>query len=159
MTPTWFNSEERCAKLFVAARSWRGTPWRENSAFPGPGGGVSCHNLAAEIYFDTGCLDRFGVPRGSVRTLRSSPAKAMLDYLDAQLGERFAKIEPGAEDLQPGDLIVMREGEHVRHVGIVVPSDFGPQFVHVLPRLGVTFSETRDATYSNRVEAIRRPLP
>lgn len=155
MIPTWYNTPTRISFLGDAARRWLRTPFRENSAVRGTGGGVACHNLAASLYFETGCMACFDVPRGRVRDfLKTGAGEAIVDYLDAHLTGRFAAVKD--EPPLPGDLIVMREGRTAKHVGVVLA---GGYFVHVLrPLGGVLLSRLDDSTYQPLV-AIRRPLP
>ena len=154
MTPTWYNTPLRVSFLGDAARRWLGTPFRENSAVRGPGGGVACHNLAAALYFETGCMACFDVPRGRVRDfLKTGAGDAIVDYLDAHLTGRFSPVVD--EPPIPGDLIVMREGRVAKHVGVVLA---GGDFVHVLRFRGVMLSRLDDSTYQPIV-AIRRPSP
>jgi hypothetical protein len=153
MNKTWFDTFEKLDALDAAARRWLGTPWRENSAVCGRGGGVSCHNLAAEIYFETRCLTRFDVPRGRVREFLSGAGDAMIAYLDTHLPGRFAKAD--GEPPLPGDLIVLREGRMAKHVGVVLERG---DFVHVLRPFGCLISRLDDTTYQP-IAALRRPLP
>lgn len=152
---TWYISPKRISDLEAEAAAWLGTPFRENSAVRGLGGGVSCHNLVAELYFATGCLERFVVPTGSARSLRHGPANAMLDYLDAQLAGRFAAVpDASPEKIMPGDMLAISDGRNVLHVGVAL---LGGRFVHVLKGTGVMVSMLRDSTY--KITAARRPLP
>lgn len=152
---TYYLNPSRIAALEHEAAAWLGTPFRENSAVRGLGGGVSCHNLVAELYFATGCLERFVVPTGSARSLRHGPAGLMLEYLDAQLAGRFAALtELSHEAIMPGDMLAIRDGRSIVHVGVAL---LGGRFVHVLKGTGVLISMTRDSAYT--LTAIRRPQP
>jgi len=153
MTPTWYSTPTRISFLGDAARRWVGTPFRENSCVKGAGGGVSCHNLAAALYFETGCMACFDVPRGRVRDfLKTGAGNAIVDYLDEHMSGRFVAIKEAPP--VPGDLIVMAEGPR-QHMGIVLD---GGDFVHVLRFRGVMISRLDDSTYQPLV-AIRRPKP
>jgi hypothetical protein len=155
MIATWYNSPGRIAALTAAAARWVGTPFRENSAVCGKGGGVSCHNLAAVLYFETGCMSCFDVPRGRVRDfLHKGAGDAIIGYLDAHLEGRFQAV-PVTEPTLPGDMVVMREGKTAKHVGVVIA---GGAFVHVLLFRGVMISRLDDSTYQP-LAAIRRPMP
>jgi hypothetical protein len=155
-TPTYFNTPYRIASLEAEAALWLGTPFRNNSAVRGPGGGVSCHRLASELLFATGALERFEVPKSSAAQLASGPVKAILDYIDAHLPHRLAPINPADEAPLPGDLIVMRENRVLKHIGVVLTRG---RFVHVFPRLNCIISLLADSTYGDRIDALRRPLP
>lgn len=153
---TWFNTPARLAALEAAADRWLHTPWRENSAVCGEGGGVSCHNLIAELYFETGCLPRFDVPRGRARALLNNPAPVILSFLDKDMSDRFVRVDAKPELALPGDTIVLRDSLTHIHMGVMVG---GGQFVHVMRFSGVTRSMAADSTYGRNLEAIRRPLP
>jgi cell wall-associated NlpC family hydrolase len=123
----------------------------ENSAAKGLG--VSCHFLAAAIYKTTGALpEDFTPPKGSIKRLRTSPALAMLHFVDEFLGDRFSVVEVGSS-LMPGDLLVGAEkgDDRARHVGIVLK---GKQFVHVMRYSGVMISPIADATFSAAQRAL-----
>lgn len=151
MTPTWYDTPEKIAALEAAARGWLGTPFRANSHFKGAGGGVSCHNLAAELYFETGYMVRFPVPAGTVRTLALGIGPALLDRFPKEIAARFQIV---TEPL-PGDMLVLREGRIVKHLGVMLG---GGLFVHVL-RWGTHLSALSDSTYGSNLEEIRRPTP
>lgn len=156
-TPSFFH-ENPYAQIAIQreADAWIGTPFRENSAVKGAGGGVSCHNLVAELYFEAGFLDRFPVPKGSVKKLRNGPHEALIGYVDDFLGQRFAVVDPAEEEVYVGDLIVMRDARALCHLGVCTSRGW---FTHVLPRLGVLRSMLNDATFERRITHIRRPKP
>ena len=182
MTATWYDTPQKIAALEASARAWLGTPFRANSAVRGAGGGVSCHNLAAELYFETGYLPRFAVPSGNVRNLALGLGPALMDRFPRGVRERFQLIagseerEAGSENsgppisgssllaprsfllssAAPGDLLVLREGRIVKHLGVMLS---GGLFVHVLARSGVQLSALSDSTYCSNLEEIRRPTP
>lgn len=156
MTPSFYGTPENQIRLLHEADKWVGTPFRENSAVKGAGGGVSCHNLVAEIYFQTGFLARFIVPTGSARRLRNGPSGAMLEYINQNLAGSFSVIVPQIEEAITGDLIFMRDASEVCHLGIALPQGW---FIHVLPSSGVMLSLINDPTFKNRVMYIRRPNP
>lgn len=153
MIPTWFNTIERLDALESAAQRWKGTPFRENSAVCGRGGGVSCHFLSAQLYFESGCLERFDVPLGRVRQFLHGAGDAMIEFIDAHLPERFAVAD--REPLLPGDLFVLREGRTAKHIGTCLENGY---FVHVLRPMGVLLSRVDDSSYQP-IAAIRRPRP
>jgi hypothetical protein len=159
---TWYNTPERIAALVARAQSWEHTPWRANSAFPGKGGGVSCHNLQAELHRGGPLPQDFVTPRGSVRETLNGPATAILDWCDAHLGDVFKKAEGPAV---VGDLVFFRAEEksaQLLHFGTVVPGlepHHTLRVVHVLLFRGVMFSEMADPAYGNLLAAIRRPAP
>lgn len=158
----FFNTPEKLTALIAACDRWRDTPFRENSAVPGPRGGVCCHMLAAHIYFATGALAPFEVPCGSARRLMHNPADTMLAYIDHELAGRFSNplIEPSPV-IAPGDFIVYREGATAKHIGIAAPGEqphHGLRIFHVLRHSGANYSQYDDPTYAHNVVAIRRPI-
>jgi hypothetical protein len=141
---TWYSTPARRAALITAAEGWVGTPFRANSAVRGPRGGVSCHNLVAELYFESGYMPRFEVPRGHPRALLHQEKNNMLVQLDAVAGDRLRPVE------------IASLSELVRSVMlhlIVVLDD--ARFVHVDRGLGVEFGYR--ATIADRIAAVRRP--
>jgi hypothetical protein len=157
VSATWYNSPERVAKLDEVARSWLGTPFRENSSAKGARGAVSCHQLVAAVYKESGFLSAdFTPPVGYVHQLKTSAPQAIIDWIDANLSERFSAVEPAGGFL-PGDLIALRDDNDVlKHLGIVVS---GRSFVHVLRMTGARISHLHDATFAPRIARIRRPMP
>jgi len=175
----YFNTPEKLASLTASASRWLGTPFRENSCVRGPRGGVSCHNLVAALYVETGALPPFTVPRGSARRLLHNPADTICAYIDTVLGAHFMPVGTltpapspigrgvaggrgeGVSLAQPGDMLVLREGNVGKHVAIVIPGaepHHTPRIVHVLLHGGVFFSELADATYASAILQIRRPI-
>jgi cell wall-associated NlpC family hydrolase len=160
-TPTYYDTPEKIAALLAAATRWRGTPFRENSAVPGPRGGVCCHMLVAHLYIETGALDPFDIPRGSARRLLHNPADTMLAYIDTALAGRIAVPAP-PEPALAGDMIVYRDGATAKHIAIVLPGlepAHGPRLIHVLRHSGAAYSEFNDPTYAHNIVTTRRPLP
>jgi hypothetical protein len=154
ITPTWYFHRERLEALDTAAARWLGTPFRENSAVPGPGGGVSCHNLLAEVYFETGCMVRFPVPRGRARALTNRHAAEFLAAFDAATAHRLGPVDPAAEEPRPGDALILCDVRGLRHLGLALPRH---EYLHVGADTGVMRSPLAEA--SARIIAIRRPLP
>ncbi|OAM89353.1 hypothetical protein OH491_13475 [Termitidicoccus mucosus] len=161
MTPSYYDTTQKIAVLVAAAESWRGTPFRENSAVRGPRGGVCCHMLVSHLYIETGALEPFDIPSGSARRLMHNPADTMLAYIDGQLAGRFA-IPLSQEPVLSGDLIVYRQGATAKHVAIVLPGaepGHGSRIVHALRHSGTAFSQFDDPTYAHNIVTTRRPLP
>ena len=156
-TPTWFNTAERVRKLQIASAAWVGTPFRNNSRVAGERGGVDCKNLASEVFFECGCLDRFDLPRLTVRQLQGQGAtEALITYVDEHLASKFCKVDVDIEPVVTGDLVVMRDERMLKHVGIVQPAGY---LLHVLTFCGVMLSHVIDPTYGRIIEHIRRPKP
>jgi hypothetical protein len=188
MTPTYYDTDEKRAALLAEARRWLGTPFHEMSAAPGPGGGVCCHLLAARLYINTGAVDAFAPPRPTLYRFFANPGEAVLDYMDRELPGRFAECgmwiaECGMRELPlrpatgaeapsviphsairiphsplAGDLLAFREGNHIRHLAVVVENAGIPRFIHVLRHAGCCL-RLLAGPYAEKLAAIRRPLP
>lgn len=153
MTLTWYSTPQRLAALEAAAASWIGTPFRENSAVRGDGCGVSCHNLLAEVYFETGCIERFEVPRGRARALTNRHAAEFLASFDAATAHRLTPVDPASEAPLPGDALILCDARGLRHLGIALPRH---EYLHVSVATGVMRSPLAEA--SARIIALRRPI-
>ncbi len=154
MNASWFNSPERIVALQAACESWLGTPFRENSAAKGAGGGVSCHNLVAAVYFETGALARVDVPRGRARAMTNRVATDFLQKFDAVTAGRMTAVDPAQEPILPGDTLIICDDRGLRHLGVATAQH---EFVHVAGPLGVIRSPLADA--AGKIQAVRRPLP
>ena len=165
---TYYDTSEKLTALLTAATAWHGTPFRENSAIPGPRGGVSCHNLVAAIYVATGALPPFAVPRGSARRLLHNPADTIIDFIAANFPDHFLHIHvpdtPSERlaDVCAGDLLVFAERKVSKHVAIAIPGaqpHHTLRIAHVLMHSGCTIdSQLADPTYLNALVDIWRPL-
>lgn len=140
-----FQTPESVTQLEQEAASWIGTPFWPNSAVKGEAGGVSCHNLVAEILFACG-VPRFPVPTGPANwnASRQSIIEPIMDE-----HTEFAHLnEPGEpvpmEQLRPGDILGFRIGGCLHHLALVLP---GEQFVHCLRGAGVHVSRLDDSTF------------
>jgi cell wall-associated NlpC family hydrolase len=153
MTPTWYYLPERIAALQSSASRWIGTPFRENSAVPGKGGGVSCHNLVASLYFDSGCWERFEVPRGRTRAITNRNASEFLAAFDAATSSRLDIIQLD-EPVLPGDSLVISDSRGIRHLGVALSAH---AMLHVTTVSGVIISPLAET--QKTLMAIRRPIP
>ena len=149
----WFNTPERLEALRAIATSWIGTPLRSNSQTKGYGGGVSCTNLCAAIFVETGCLAAFDLPEGPMNWASHNTESMVIPWMDAH--PRFAGVSNN-EPILPGDALGFKFGACVHHMGVC---DAPGTFIHVLKRTGVMYSLLGDATYSKRLVKIWRPRP
>lgn len=164
MIPTWYNTDERLSALDSAAASWFCTPFRVNSAVPGAGGGVSCHNLFCELHFATGCLARFSVPRGYPQEFLHGNPDRLVSQVDASLqplGWASLSATASVSSLVAGDLLVIRFGRIASHLVTLLP---GGLCIHVLNQSGVVVTPLLAALatttkHAISIAAIRRPSP
>jgi cell wall-associated NlpC family hydrolase len=155
MIESWFDGEERVAKLREAARNWVGTPFFANGNCKGKG--VSCQKLVAAIYREC------GAPTAEVPDVAMAHSK----FSRVSLVERFME---GVKDfvaidvcwLRAGDLMGFRLGRVVHHLGICVPSpgygERSVEFIHAMEHVGTVVSSLSDATWSSRLQRVWRPV-
>lgn len=140
----FFTTPERIERLQAAARSWLGTPFAPNSASKGHG--VSCQKLVQHIYHEAGWKN-VETPEVPMAHAMFSDRSYVLEFMEHC--EDFATVSTP----EVGDLVGMRIGRCVHHLGIVVRPDV---IVHAWNRIGVT--EQPLATLTGRIGAIWRPL-
>ena len=155
MTP-FYNTLERIDALETAAKKWLNTPWRLNWAIPGPQGGVSCSRQAFHEYVDSGFLTPVELPRDNLRALTLGLVKNLRDFFPPEVSRRFLVIEnPTKGDLQPGDLILLRQDGSTLHLGVMLQ---GGRFSHVLRGTGSIISSIYDPTYDKPLVEVLRPV-
>jgi cell wall-associated NlpC family hydrolase len=106
-------------QLYEQHQQWRGTPYRL--------GGQSRAGIDCSAFVQTTFMDQFGIalPRTTSQQLYA--------------GEQISKA-----DLQAGDLVFFRNGQHV---GIYLEED---KFLHASTRLGVTISSMNNVYWSRK---------
>lgn len=144
--PSWFNSEERIARLCNEAKSWVGTPFFANGNTKGKG--VSCQKLVSEIYRAVGCCDVV-VPNVAMAHARFSRSESLVEkFMDTC--QCFARVDlPIA-----GDLLGFRLGKVVHHLGICLGNSF---FVHAMEHTGTGLGTISDPTWGTRLASVWRP--
>ena len=150
-TTPFFSDTTRLGVLERAAQSWRGTPFRANSADCGVRGGVCCHLLITKVYREAG-FDIGPVPFGAPGHARFSRESIMEPLLDAHAG--FVRV-PAGEVCQPGDLLGYRINSAIHHLAILLAGD---QIVHAVYGPGCIITPRLDPTWSSRHAATWRPL-
>ena len=133
------------AKIEAAAESWVGTPFCENSCIKG--GGVSCHLLPAEIYFEAGAMERIPIPEGSAGWASSQNTSLMVDWVERS--GLFEEVKTPAA----GDLLGFRLGHVVHHMGVMLS---GGRMVHAVRTHGVQIASNIPGGWSKRLEKIWR---
>ena len=154
MIQTWFNTPEKIAALGVSSRSWLGTPFFRASSTKGQG--VDCSHLVAAIYREVEFRD-IQVPDFNItspKLLSRSVAVPFISGLTCFAEITTEKIETGDRYGHPGDLLGIRVGRVVHHLGILVD---WTMFIHVTNK--VTFNSILDATWASRLSRVWRPQP
>ncbi|MBI5689237.1 MAG: hypothetical protein HZC55_04010 [Verrucomicrobia bacterium] len=144
MTP-YYQSEERRAALLQEARSWLGTPFRENCALKGPQGGVSCERFQAAVHTATGACPPIELPVLPVEAVRHwhehHPESLILAWLQLpEVRSRICRLDE-AEAPAIGDLAVLEFARTAHHLGLWC----GHEILHVAIPAGVVAHSTRDA--------------
>lgn len=147
---SYFNNDERIAKLVYHAEQWLGTPWCANSSARGERGGVSCHNLPRAILMECGALPKdFPVIKGDPTSSCHSNVSTIVAAMDSQ--PAFSQIP--LSDLAPGDLVGIRIRRCVDHLGLVLP---GRNFIHVLMHKTTMIDPWHVPPWAQRIEAAWR---
>jgi cell wall-associated NlpC family hydrolase len=151
MTPSFYDTLEKQARLTETARRWLGTPFHPHACIPNVG--VDCVNLMAAIFTESGALDGWEFPAYTMDGGDHRDASQVLDWLDDH--PRFQRL-PTGEAVQPGDLLSFRLGRVPHHVGLLLA---GNRFIHALRNYGVIESQLDDPTFGKRLVAVYRPVP
>lgn len=134
----YYSTPGRLACLRAAVAHWHGTPFRHNSLVPGEGGGVDCVRLAYAVHRDAGAIDPCDLPSLPLGWHEHHGESGILAFFQQpHVRSRLRLIDrddPPAE----GDLVTVRTGECVHHLGIAVRPNEGVSLAlfHV-PRGGV----------------------
>ena len=148
----FFSTKERVDQLEMTARSWLKTPWMANSAAKGERGGVSCHNLPRQIYLACGAV-AFNFPEiiGDPNVSRHTRVSIMAAFINDR--PDFHSIDK--DKLQPGDLLGLRIGYCVDHLGVVLRDG---HFIHVLMHKKTSIDNISVPPWQQRILAAWRPV-
>ncbi len=144
------------ARLHEVAASWLSTPFRAHNRAKGPQGGVDCGNLIQEIMLECGFLtERLELPRPPLDYGQHNTASLVCEFLETHpaLQGRLLKLDPADAAPQPGDILGIRVGRCVHHLGIALPDE---QFIQALKPHGVSIVPLDEVR--QRIEVIYRPL-
>lgn len=129
-------------------RSWIGTPFYPHMAKKGIG--ADCVHLALEIYKEAGVLPKdLELPEYSL-----DGGAHLVDSLVVQWLARSDLFEIVSRHPEQGELITLKVGKVVHHVGIMVSSS---TFVQSIRNAGVVERDLRDPTWSNRLRGCWKP--
>jgi cell wall-associated NlpC family hydrolase len=148
-------TDAQIASLEAAAQSWCGTPFCEGS--PVKGAGVSCHHVAAEIYFDSGLMPRTSIPNGPSKWSPANSRSLIAEWVE-QSG-CFVRIGEGLHGAElarlacVGDALGFRVVNAIHHAAICLR---GGRIVHSLMGHGVVIAPAIPVAWERRLEAVWR---
>lgn len=139
MSASYYASFAHALALTCEAERWLGTPFRSASVVPGPGGGVDCIGLTWALHHATGAAE---IPHEFDRLPLSwhlhHESSAILEYMrEARKTGRLEPImqpgdpQPGPGLLFHGDLVAIKTGLSVHHLGTWLDDQHGRHFLHV----------------------------
>jgi cell wall-associated NlpC family hydrolase len=151
----WFHkAPERVSTLEAAARSWLGTPFRANTACPGPDGGVDCVNYIHEVCVAVGVITRQTLPDYTLDHARHSPHSLLLRWLlNATAPGLHLILVPPLGRLIPGDLLAIRTGMLDHHLAIVLMDG---QCAHAIEGSGPIIHPFEHESFMNRILYVAR---
>ena len=131
MPDAFYASPARRAALRSAAAQWLGTPFRANSRVMGAGGGVDCVRLAYSVHLAAGAFDPFEVGTLPLNWHRHHDESGILDFFGQEHVRDRLKMHDPEDPPAEGDLVTVRVGRCVHHLGTVVDLGGGPGLLHV----------------------------
>lgn len=149
-------SPDQLAALEAAAESWRKTPFCEGT--PVKGAGVSCHHLVAEVFFESGILQRVPIPNGPAHWSAANSRSLIREWVE-QSGLFFgimAATGSLARIARPGDLLGFRVCNEIHHAAIQLGAG---RIVHSVIGHGVQIPPCIPSEWERRLEAVWRPKP
>ncbi len=150
MTPSFYDTPEKQARLAEVARRWLGTPFHPHACVVHAG--VDCVNLLGAIFTESGALDGWEFPAYTMDGGDHRGESQVIHWLDGN--SRFKCLDDEAR--QPGDVLCFRLGRVPHHVGLLIA---GNRFVHAIRNYGVIESQLDDPTFGKRLVATYRPIP
>ncbi|PTX95776.1 hypothetical protein [Opitutus sp. ER46] len=141
--------------LESAAESWRDTPFCEGA--PVKGAGASCHHAVAEIYFESGLLERTPIPNGPSHWSPANPNSLIVEWVESS--GLFVRVGEGLKGRElsrlarPGDMLGFRICTAIHHAAIRLG---GQRIVHSVMGHGVKIPPSIPFEWEHRLEAIWR---
>jgi hypothetical protein len=108
--------------------SWRGTPFRKNSAIKGPNGGIDCKCFLASVFFSVGAIPAIVATAAyEVNQGEHSDASELLAWFELpEVKARTRRLDEAEASLD-GDIVFPRVGRSVHHIGL----RFGNDVYHI----------------------------
>lgn len=151
---TQHEREQRFA-VIGEAKSWLGTPFRNEARVKGRRGGVDCGQLLAGTFENAGVKERIITPHYNIQF----PLHVRNEFYVEKMLEYSGEIEEA--DALPGDVVMYYVGTCYSHGALIVEPWKG-NVIHAVNGLGVIYS---DASREGFLRAVtkkagldRRPL-
>lgn len=152
----FYLSAERQAAFVSEARSWIGTPFRENCSIKGPAGGIDCVRFALAVHVACGAVQPVDIEVLPVEFVRSwhvhQTRSRVLDFFhQPEVRKRIRRLD---EDETPmiGDMVALRQENCVHHLALFC----GPEVLHVSVNGGVLSHSSRNPEMKKLVAAFYR---
>lgn len=147
----YYRIFERRERLLNEARSWVGTPFRENSAVKGPQGGVECRHFVHECHVVGGGCERYHMDVMPIQVVRHwhehHAISQILAWLNApELRARLSRVDEAAAPMI-GDITIVETQRAAHHMGLWC----GHEVLHVAIPAGVVAHSTRDPDFMRLV--------
>lgn len=149
MTPTWFCTRDRLEALDQRVRAWIGTPFLRDSCEIGVG--VCCSRFVGAVFREVGACE-VDIPAGSTAHARFAVDSIVVPFMSGL--SQFREVTEEARI--PGDILGIRIGRVVHHLGVMV---HGTGFAHALDKVGVVVNAIDDATWASRITHVWRLQP
>lgn len=148
----YYRLSERRQRLSTEARTWIGTPFRENSAIKGRQGGVDCRHFLHECHVATGACPRFYMDVLPVEVVRHwhehHAVSQILAWLNApELRGLVVRVDEDDEP-QIGDITIIETQRAAHHVGLWC----GAGVLHVAIPAGVIENSAADPDFMRLVK-------
>lgn len=117
----YFNTFERCEKLYAEALKWVGTPFADYSASPGKTGGVSCGYLAVALLKSCGHFpESTRIPRVSWKHNHGTRSSTIEQAFDQWTEDGlFVSVAPSESlEILVGDVLGIRIKNCVDHIAM-----------------------------------------
>ena len=116
--------QQQRTHVVAVAKSWLGTPYRNNASMRGPKGGVDCAHLPAAIYLEANVLPPQKIEHYSPEWHLHRGSERYLEHVQ-RIGTEIPEEDPRAT--LPGNLVLWRFGRCYSHGAIIVS---WPKVVH-----------------------------
>lgn len=147
----YYNDATRLQALSTAIKSWIGTPWVPYSQLKGVG--VSCHQLCAALYAETGLISKS--LEMNLRGYDSRQAGAAVNWINAR--PEFQAADGG---IFPGDLLVMVKDRLHMAVGAPHGTEWREcvEIAQCMGSRGVQLHSAADPTIGATLIGVWRPI-
>lgn len=136
MSEPFYADPARRAALVAAMQRWHGTPFRDRSMVPGPGGGVSCVRLAYSIHLEAGAFEPFEIQdEVPLDWHLHHDSSGLLGFFRLEHVRARCRMIDHDDPPMTGDLVAIQTGRTPHHLGTAFDFESG-RFVFHVPRDG-----------------------